>query len=187
MRIWILSLLLLTTGCVAFPTSHVVFEPISSEGELVKPSACGYMFTDKVLLVIDTTDYKLETRTFADEPEKKLRIFFRIVPAAGVINVDFDAIRIVLDGKEIKYESVTQNAYGESAQSVHSVAGTVTLNKGTNNFYYIEFPIAQQDVEGFELIFREGAIKLGDKQLPIKPIGFKKTKKSDIYVGSING
>lgn len=180
---------LLTSSCVIFPTSHVVFEPISSEGKLIDPEPCGYMFSNNVLLVIKTPAYNFETMAFADAPDKKLKVYFRIIPLTDSISVDFNSISVVLkdrDGEEMKPVSVEQRAYGSSTKFVNSVTEVETLLRETNNFYYMEFPVLQESVEEFDLVFGKHAVSIGGKQLNMNPVKFKKAKKSDLYFGSIN-
>lgn len=185
----IFMLLFFISGCAVFPKSHTVFEPISSEGTLIDPKPCGYMFTNNVLLVIDNPNYTFETMAYADEPEKDLRIFFRIVPASTAVQVDFNYICIKIegsDGNEMKPKKVTRHEYGTSIDDIETVTGPEILEKETDFFYFIEFPVSQNSVEGFELIFHSEAITNGDTPLVINSVKFKKTKKTDIYFGSIN-
>ncbi len=184
--LFIFIVALLTSSCAIFPTSHVVFEPISSEGQLIDPEPCGYMFSNNVLLVIKTSEYKFETMAFADAPDKKLKVYFRIIPLTDPIMVDFNSISVVIKGREMKPVSVEQHTYGRSTKSVNSVIGIETLLRETNNVYYIEFPVLQESVEEFDLFVGKQAVSIEGRHLTINPVKFKKAKKSDLYFGSIN-
>lgn len=185
----IFMLLFLINGCAVFPKSHTVFVPISSEGTLIDPEPCGYMFTNNVQLVIDNSNYTFETMAYADEPDKNLKIFFRIVPKFNEIKVDFDYICIKIegsDGDEMKSTAVTKHEYGTTIENIEAVTTPEILEKETDFFYFIEYPIFQKSVEGFDLIFHNKAITKGDAAIVIDSIKFEKTKKTDIYFGSIN-
>jgi hypothetical protein len=183
----IFILLITLTGCVVFPTSHYIYEPISPMGKVVDPEPCGYMFSNNVLLVIENSDYKLETQAYPDITEGKLKIYFRIVPSADPIKVNFDMIQLIVgNGEKIKPISVTRHAFGKPCNNIDHVAGAENLSKATNIFYDMEFAVGQQSVEEFVLHFGEEAVSMSNKQLSVDAVKFRKSKKKDIYYGTIN-
>jgi hypothetical protein len=147
------------------------------------------MFTNNVQLVIDNSNYTFETMAYADEPNKNLKIFFRVVPKSNEIKIDFNYIYIKIEGKdvvEIKSTLVTKYEYGTTIDNVETVTAPEILENKTDFFYFIEYPIFQKNVDGFELIFHSEAITIGDIPLVIDSIEFVKDIKTDIYFGSIN-
>jgi hypothetical protein len=178
----------LVCGCVLFPTTHTMFEPDTAEGKLVDSDVCGYLFNNKDQLVRNKEEYELQIRASIKPDNNNLSIFFRIVPASADIEIDFSQLLLTVGSgaKRYKPSSISRHQYRTPYRTDDLVRSREFLEKDTNKFFFVRFPIAPEEVEEFSLEFGLGAVSIGKRELTLTPIKFRKVKKSDVYYGSIN-
>ena len=181
-------LTIFVAGCVFFPTPHTIFVPEAPLGKLEDSDVCGYMFNNKDLLVVSTTEYELQVQAKVNSSEDgQLTIFIQIVPIIDELKVDFEKFLVAVPGKpRLAPSTIARHEYGTTYENTQSVPRPETLEEATKKFFMVAFPVSPQGLTTFTLEFQDGALLSASRQLQLPPIRFRKVRKWDIYFGSIN-
>lgn len=162
-------------GCVAYPTQRTYFEPNAADGIPTPSRSCGYHAAKNDALVREVDRLYVQVSPHSDEGKPlSVTVLFRASSAPDVSPEKYE-LQSAADGSTFRSLSHKVTAYKpDKTHPYYSIWLT------------LQFQPLPEQLNEIAIVFPRGSVSLNNREVELAPFRFLKTKKNDIYYGSIN-
>jgi hypothetical protein len=160
-------------GCTVYPMSRTFYEPTSAEGKLRNQPGCRFLHThDTVQTRVGDIDVSVMVGAEREPADRQpdLSVTVTIEGPAGSWELQTDKVTVVLErsGAILRRDLATDFA------APHGTRWT------------LHYPEPAGSEDRVEIRFEPGALVIGGAAVEVAPLHFRRVRKSDVYVGTIN-
>lgn len=163
----------LLAGCVVYPTSRTFYEPTSGEGTLRNQTSCGFLHTrDTVERNVNGVRVAVMVGSERESADRQpdLYVTLTIEGPFGSWDIKTSQVLLVPEGSNV------------------GLAPDLATDSGNSHFtrWTLHFADPAGKAERLEIRFGVGALTIRGAAVELAPLHFRRVKKSDAYMGSIN-
>jgi hypothetical protein len=177
-----IATLFLFYGCIIYPTTHVYFEPSSSDGYTIDSTQCEHLSEEKdeIRMEYNNVNFSISARY---RKNQKLVVDVLIEPRGNKIELNPDFFKIVDNKSQQEFTPITSKIEGRIARIATSVFKSEEVYR---QWITLDYDVMSDTLSDFSLIFPEGAIEINSTFINISPVRFIMKKRKTFGYGSIN-